>query len=275
MKILLKAAIVIAIAMVLVVPSSIAVTNDNLPTGATRATVKSYIKANYEGGARGANVPISFAEGDDRLPSVTMDDQGHTVVAYTNEEDLLTWNMGIGYALDPEDPAAWNGYIIKLSETEMVWYSDVAYVAGPGPEDYKALYGGNFYWDTDQVGGFEIFDITQDPGDPLYWSYFYWSYSTPDPVCRAVEDCPLYEEPYHHPGSPGPVSMAIYHWMESGFDIPNCPIYTNQDPVGDSTTFFFDAQANLESAPAYDCDLATNLPNWFHLTWQYYKNRGC
>jgi hypothetical protein len=219
-----------------------------------------------QGSSRAENILIPSQEGDDRFPSVTKDKDGHTVVTWTNEQDISTWNMGIAYSDDPEDPMSWIGWIVALTGTTMVWYSDTAYVEGPDPGDFDGLYGVNFYYDVDQVGGYEILDITTDPST---WTYYYWDSPAGDQVCRMVEDGGFYDEPYY--GHSGAISMAIYHFTELGYDIVACPQYRNQDLIdGGSTTYFFDAQANLQTAPASDCDYAT-LPDTFHLTWQYYN----
>ncbi|MCK4901972.1 MAG: hypothetical protein KAS76_01340, partial [Thermoplasmatales archaeon] len=267
----LEAAIVISVVLAFILPSSAVVTNEENTSGKVQAHVENYRQVlPVEGTLRGENIQMPSGEGDDRLPSITKDDAGHTVVTWTNEEGVLTWNMGIAYSDDPTDPMSWTGWIITLTETTMVWYSDTAYVDGPNPEDFHGLYGVNMYFDTELVGGYEILDITQDPGDTAYWSYYYWGDQiATDQVCRAVEDEGYYNEPYYdHDGA---ISMTIYHWADMGYDIEGCPQYFNQDLTeGGSTTFFFDAQANLQTAPARDCDYAT-LPDWFHLTWEYHN----
>jgi hypothetical protein len=275
MKMLLEAVIVITVVAALIMPGSAVVTNESeTATDKIIDTVKEYRKVlPIEGSSRGDDILIPSGEGENRIPSITMDDAGQTVVTWTNEEDISTWNLGIAYSDDPTDPMSWTSWIISTTAGEMMFHSDTAYVSGPGPDDFKGLYGATFYWDAEIVGGYEILDITEDPGDDQYWTYYSWDEVCEDQICRAVEDCGFYEEPYY--GHSGPVSMAIYHKQE-GFDIPGCPMYFNQDiGEGGSTTFFFDAQANLQTAPARDCDLATALPDWFHITWEYYKNRGC
>ena len=243
------------------------VTNEEQTTDRILNQVASYKKVlPMEGGSRAENILMPSQEGDDRFPSITKDKDGHTIVTWTNEQDITTWNMGIAYSDDPEDPMSWIGWVIALSGTTMVWYSDTAYVEGPDPGDFDGLYGVNFYYDVDQVGGYEILDITTDPST---WTYYYWDSPAGDQVCRMVEDEGFYDEPYY--GHSGAISMAIYHFTELGFDIVACPQYRNQDLIdGGSTTYFFDAQANLQTAPASDCDYAT-LPDTFHLTWQYYN----
>lgn len=267
LKIFLEAAIVIAVVLALVLPSSAVITNGENTSRMKKATLSSYTKTlPVEPIQRGTDVLMPSGLGDDRIPSITMDDSGHTVVTWTNEEDFATWNMGIAYSDDPTDPMSWQGWIITLTETTMVWYSDTAYIDGPDPDGYNGLYGVNMYYDTDQIGGYEILDITADPAT---WEYYYWDSPADDQICRMVEDGGYYDEPYN--AFEGPISMAIYHFTELGFDIDACPQYRNQDMIeGGSTTYFFDAQANLQTAPARDCDYAT-LPDTFHLTWEYYN----
>ncbi|KYK20178.1 hypothetical protein AYK24_04065 [Thermoplasmatales archaeon SG8-52-4] len=266
-KLFLEAAVVITVVLALILPSSAVVTNNVNNYGLKQDSVANAVKVfpiNVE--SRGTDVLMPSSPGNDRLPSITKDDAGHSVVTWTNEEDVSTWNMGIAYSDDPTDPMSWAGWIVTLLETTMVWYSDTAYVDGPEPDDFHGLYGANLYYDTDMVGGYEILDITTDPST---WTYYYWDSPAIDQVCRVVEDGGYYDEPYY--GHEGALSMAIYHFTELGYDIVGCPQYRNQDmSEGGSTTYFFDAQANLQTAPARDCDYAT-LPDWFHLTWEYHN----
>lgn len=266
MRSLFKLAIIIFVFIALVLPSSAVVSNSEKSSGKIKNFVSSCTKVMpKEGLQRGTDVLMPSDTGNDRLPSVTKDEAGHVVVTWTNEEDVSTWSMGIAYSDDPTDPMSWQGWIIELTETNMVWYSDTAYIDGPNPEDYHGLYGVNMYYDSDLTGGYQIPDITQNPDS---WEFFIWEgIIAQNQVCRAVEDGGYYNDPYY--GHKGPISMAIYHVNEMSYNIIGCPLYFNQDLAGDSTSYFYDAQAVLQTAPARDCDYAT-LPNWFHLTWEYH-----
>lgn len=266
MKYLIELTIIISIVLALVLPSSAVVTNKENTSGVIKNKISSYTKVlSSDGGQRGTDVLMPSNPGNDRLPSITKDDAGHTVITWTNEEEVSTWNMGIAYSDDPTDPMSWQGWIIVLMETNMVWYSDTAYIDGPNPEDYHGLYGVNMYLDNGLTGGYQISDITEDPS---LWEFFIWNeILAQNQVCRMVEDGGYYNDPYY--GHDGPISMAIFHVIDMGYNIIACPQYFNQNLAGDSTSYFFDAQAVLKTAPARDCDYAT-LPNWFHLTWEYH-----
>jgi hypothetical protein len=274
-KMFLEAAVIIVVVLALVLPSSTAVTNDVTPSEIIQNKVASYRKAipDDRGGARGDDVMIpTFSEGFDRLPSITMDNSGHTVVTFTHEEDVLSWPLTIAYSADPTDPMSWTTWEIALEGVEMIWYSDTAYIDGPEPDDFHGLFGASFYYDLDLISGYTILDITQDPGDTTYWEYFSWSYDVPDQVCRSIEDGGYYlsDTPYgtHY----GPINMFIYHWVYQNppFDIPGCPGYVNHYLEEDSATFCWDAQTVFTSAPASDCDYAA-LPDRFHCTWEYHN----
>jgi hypothetical protein len=273
-KMFLEATVVIVVVLALVLPGSTAVTNDVTPSGIIQDKVASYRKVLPDdgSGARGDDVMMpTFSEGFDRLPSITMDDAGHTVVTFTHEEEVLLWPLTIAYSADPTDPMSWTTWEITLEGIEMIWYSDTAYIDGPEPDDYHVLFGASFYYDTDLISGYKILDITQDPGDTNYWEYFSWSYDVPDQVCRSIEDGGYYKSP----GSPthyGPIDMFIYHWVYQNppFDIAGCPGYLNHNLEEDSTTFVWDAQTVFTSAPARDCDYAA-LPDRFHCTWEYHN----
>ena len=265
-KYLINLTIIIFVVIALVLPSSAVFSSSEKSSGKIKNIISSCTKVlPREGLQRGTDVLMPSGIGNDRLPSITKDEEGHVVVTWTNEEDVLKWNMGIAFSDDPTDEMSWQGWTIELSETNMVWYSDTAFIDGPNPEDYHGLYGVNMYFDNSQTGGYLISDITEDPSS---WEFFVWDVIlAQDQICRMVEDGGYYNDPYH--GHKGPISMAIFHVIDMGYNIIGCPQYFNQNIPGDSTSYFFDAQAVLETAPARDCDYAI-LPNWFHLTWEYH-----
>jgi len=265
-KYLINLTIIIFVVIALVFPSSAVFSSSEKSSGKIKNIISSCTKVlPREGLQRGTDVLMPSGIGNDRLPSITKDEEGHVVVTWTNEEDVLKWNMGIAFSDDPTDEMSWQGWTIELSETNMVWYSDTAFIDGPNPEDYHGLYGVNMYFDNSQTGGYLISDITEDPSS---WEFFVWDVIlAQDQICRMVEDGGYYNDPYH--GHKGPISMAIFHVIDMGYNIIGCPQYFNQNIPGDSTSYFFDAQAVLETAPARDCDYAI-LPNWFHLTWEYH-----
>lgn len=212
-------------------------------------------------------------EGDDILPTITLDTEGRTVVCWTNEVDISTNHMGILYAEDPTDPSGWLGGTYYLDGVEQTSYMDVANIYGSEPDDYEGLYGSILGIDTEQSGGFRFPDITDDQT----WEFFFWTDPALDPMYAAVEDGPYYYQPYTTGGTTpyfGPINMYIYHFNDLGYDIMDCPIYVNYNIMGGSdgsSVFFFDAQSKLLTAPASDPDIAC-LDGRFHLVWQYYND---
>jgi len=261
-----EAAIAIAVALAFILPSSAVIANNTPQNGAVLNEVKSYklIKPTVTG-LRDDNVLVSNSVGDDIIPGITKDAAGHTVVTWTNQEDSLTWNMGIAYSSDPTNPLSWVGYIVTLTGTTMVYSSDTAYVNGPEATDYKGLFGVDMYYDTEQVGFYQIADITTDPST---WLFYYWTDPALDPTYATIEDCGYSTEPYN--GNRGPANMYIYHWNDLGYDIQDCPMYYITNIEAGGATMFFDAQSHLRTAPAKEPAMAM-LPEWFHVAWEYHN----
>ncbi len=260
-----EAAVAIIVALAFILPSSSVIANDTQQNGAVLNEVKSYKVIKPADRTKADNILISNSVGDDIIPGITKDADGNTVVTWTNEEDSLTWNMGIGYSSTPTDPMSWNGYIVTLTGTTMVYASDTAYVAGPEETDYKGLFGVDMYYDTEQVGFYQIADVTTDPST---WLFYYWTDPALNPTYATIEDCGYSTEPYN--GNRGPANMYIYHWNDLGYDIQDCPLYYITNIEAGGATMFFDAQSHLWTAPAKEPAMAM-LPDWFHATWEYHN----
>ena len=263
-KDILKAAVAIAVALAFLMPLSAANANDTGQSPVMRNQIKEYRVITPSESTRADNILVSNTVGDDIIPGITKDAAGNTVITWTNEQDLITWNMGIAYSSTPTVPTSWVGYIIALTGTTMLYSSDTAYVNGP-TGGYQGLYGVQQYYDTMYNGFYQITDITTDPST---WTYSYWTTAIDDPTYATVEDQGYYTEPYYN--SYGPVNMYIYHEVYSTYDIPHCPTYLIFDVANDSSLSFFDGQSHLWTAPAYDPAMAM-LPSWFHLAWQYHN----
>jgi len=264
-KMFLKAGVVIAIALAFVIPTSAVIANDTTQeNNPVRNEIKDFkvIKPTV---GRGDNILVSNSLGDDIIPGITKDAAGHTVVTWTNEQDSLTWNMGIAYSATPTDPVSWTGYLITLQGTTMIYSSDTAYVTGPEPTDYKGLFGVDMYYDTELAGFYQIADITTDPST---WLFYSWTDPALNPTYATIEDCGYSTEPYNN--NRGPANMYIYHWNDLGYDIDNCPLYYITNIEAGGATMFFDAQSHLWTAPAKDPAMAM-LPDWFHVAWEYHN----
>lgn len=261
-----EAAVAIIVALAFILPSTSVIANNTTQSGLVLNEVKSYkvIKPSITN-PKADNILVSNSIGDDVIPGITKDASGNTVVTWTNEEDMLTWNMGIAYSATPTNPASWNGYIITLTGTTMIYASDTAYVTGPETTDYKGLFGVDMYYDTEQVGFYQIPDITTDPST---WLFYYWTDPALDPTYATIEDCGYSTEPYNN--NRGPANMYIYHWDDLGYDIPDCPLYYITNIEAGGATMFFDAQSHLWTAPAKEPAMAM-LPDWFHVAWEYYN----
>ncbi|MDH7518069.1 MAG: hypothetical protein QHH19_07010, partial [Candidatus Thermoplasmatota archaeon] len=156
-----EAAVAVIVALAFILPSTSVVANDEQQNTVIKNQIKGYtVIKPVDGNTKADNILVSNSPGDDVIPGITKDASGNTVVTWTNEEDALTWNMGIAYSSNPTDPTSWLGYIIELMGTTMIYSSDTAYVDGPDPDDYDGLFGVDMYYDTMQVGFYMIPDIT-------------------------------------------------------------------------------------------------------------------
>jgi hypothetical protein len=273
-KYLLQATLVIAVALAFVLPSSAVVTNTTQHQQPTMNTPTATAYRLPKNTGRGDDIQLS-STGEDRYPSITVDQAGHVVVTWTNEIDVSTSNMGIAYSDTPTDPMSWVSWIISLTSTTQILHADTAFIQGPDPTDYKGLYGVFCAPDVSQVGAYKIDDITTDPST---WYYFNWNGAADVPDYSCVSDGGFYYEPYTVGTTTpywGPVNMYIYHYVGSGYDIQACPIYMNYNIRDEAagSVFFFDGQTHLVTAPAVHPDMA-DLSNEFHLTWQYNNNTG-
>jgi len=264
-KKIIRSTVGVVVSLIMILQMTTVLAYDQGQPAAIKNQIRGYTSIHPNPKASTAdNILVSNTAGDDVIPGITKDASGHTVVTWTNEQDPLTWNMGIAYSSAPSDPASWTGWTIQLTGTTMVSSSDTAYVNGPTGL-YKGLYGVQLYYDTAQLGCYEITDITTDPST---WTFLVWNRVADNPTYAVVEDQGYYSEPYNH--GFGPANMYIYHEVYQAYDIQDCPTYWINDIKNSSGSEFFDAQSHLWTAPAKDPAMAM-LPHEFHLAWQYHN----
>ena len=134
----LEAAIVISIALALLMPGSAVIANetsdsvDTFLEGTTRVEIKE-AKTCPDGvrplSTDGEVIQISgWWEGDDLLPSITMDSQDNVFITWENDESSSISSGGFSWNDDPLNQDAWwtNGVIISLVGLEEIIYPDVA-----------------------------------------------------------------------------------------------------------------------------------------------------
>jgi len=276
-KFLLKAAIVIAVVLALVLPSSAVITNkvgntkqsisikqySKLPEGSVPVEVQSYRQIQPVNNIlAGENILISDVD-DDILPSICVDPDGHTVVTYTNQPSFSEGYMGISWSDDPTDPMSWQGWIITITGDDM--FFDTALIQGPEPDDYKDLMGVYMQMSDEFSGYYLIPDITSDVGE---WLFYNWQGGAPEPEYACISDMGFYQDLYY-PDMWGPFNFFIYHEIYSTYDIPSCPICFHTDVRGGTGGVgFFDGQSFEKTAPANDPDIV-DLGDHFHTCIQY------
>ena len=138
---LLEAVLVIAVTLAFVMPASVAITNStqadekiqntffgDSATHRDKEKVCSYEKSDYSPLGEGVDVRLTgdWNTGDDILPSVTRDDDGYTVVSWTNEIGVGEATMGFLYSDNPTDPSTWLGGTYMLGGISELRYVDTA-----------------------------------------------------------------------------------------------------------------------------------------------------
>jgi len=174
-KMFIEAALVIVVTLALIMPVTAVVSND----------VKSnslYEQREIQGSiekrpqdttfAGGDDVLASPYPGDDYIPSITKDMEGHIVVTWTNEQSFSESNWGVSYSSDPSDPNTWYDNSLVLTLTGNDYYWDTAYIHSSVPDEYSGLMGVFFSLSEQQMGYYEIPDITGDFAD---WPVYTWS----------------------------------------------------------------------------------------------------
>lgn len=252
-KAILGAALVIAVVLALVMPISAVITNDEKSNGSfERIDIQGCMaKKPKDNTFAGGNVYVTPFQGDDLLPAITKDLDGHTVITWTNEQSFSESFFGISYSANPGDPQTWydNGLVLILSGNDM--YFDTALIQGTEAEDYTGLMGVYLGMGDDTHGYYQIADITSDYAE---WPIYVWSGESPDPYYAAIADGVSYQGLYY-PDMFGPQVFYVYHFEGMGYDIPRCPIFMHIDTrSGSGGVSFFDAQMYEQTAPAGDPD---------------------
>jgi hypothetical protein len=279
-KTVLKATIVLAVALAFIMPGATAVTNSTkqvnpvgVPQNAIRRdftaiTAQSLLHA----ASAGDDIDLTgWNPGDDRLPRIHETSEGYPFVTWTNEADVLTSNLGYAYATDPTSQDDWQTHavIIQLTGATQLRYGDTARYA----HDDLQMFGVFMVFDSglEATGAVNIPDIS----DFNTWSFYTWNGGAPEPVGTCVDD-----NSYYHVVVPsetydvwGPYNLNIYHEIYTTYDIPGCPIAFHTDIIGQAGIGFFDAQSHQKTAPASDPDMAC-LNNSFHTVIQYNNPSG-
>ncbi len=245
----LKAAVVIAVASALIFSGNAAMTNNVTTQSKQTETVQIQDFVKYTNTPQplvGDDILMASSAGDDIYPGVTYDKDEHYVVSWTNTPSFSEGKWGISYSEgDPLNAASWTSYVLTLNGND--WYWDTAKVAGDEPGDFDGLMGVYASLTDETVGYYLIDDVTTDPTG---WLVYGWQGGAPDTEYACIEDSGFYGGLYY-PQYVGPFNFYLYHFQESGFDIPGCPVFMRTDVRGGAGgVFFFDAQSEEKTAPA-------------------------
>jgi len=270
-RIYLEVAVAISIALALIMHGSAVIANETSESvysfleGTTRVEIKE--AKTCPDGVRplsidGEVLQISgWAEGDDCLPSITMDSENNVFVTWENDEDAGKSNGGFAWNDDPLNQDAWfeNGVVISLVGLEEIIYPDVALCDS---ENYE-LFGVFLGLDVEQAGLIQIPDVT----DYNTWECMTWEGGAPEPEYAEVADGGWYPD-LNYPDVIGPYNMYIYREVYDPYDIPSCPICFHTGIAAGSGVGYFDGQSEELTAPASDPDMV-NFEDRFHTVVQY------
>ena len=264
-KYILKAVIVITIALAFVLPGVAVVTNtktnymnEKMWEGKTRREIseaKTWSPTNKALPVnKGGNIAITgWAEGDARRPSITKDRLEHYFVTYQFDADLLSSPAGFAWTLDPLDQEAWwaNGVTLTLEGVEMLYYPDTATCESP---NYPLM---NVFMaiDTEEAGGMYM----ADPTDYANWEIYTWTNGAPEPELAEIADGGWYQD-LNYDDVIGPFNFYIYREIYDVYDLKSCPTFFHTGIEAASGVGYFDAQSHEKTIPANDPD-QVNLPD--------------
>jgi hypothetical protein len=204
-------------------------------------------------------------EGDDCLPAVTKDFDGHTILTWTHFEDIATSKIVLAYSDTPTNSKSWEVRVVGLSGINRLYMSDIAKIKGDDYNEYQGLVGVFLDLDDETDGFYLIPDIT----DMDTWEFYIWiPIDSFEPEYIQIADNSWYTVPQLN--LEGVCYVCIRGRIIDGQYIRGCPelVYLNLGDIGGGG--YLDGQTRLWTAPASDPDMV-NLEDRFHLTWQYHN----
>ena len=196
------------------------------------------------------------SEYDDIMPAITTDDKGHIVVTWTQQQGIISAELGFAYSGDGQ---SWTSYVTQYGE--LLTHSDISW---QDCKTYTGLYGVYIDELNGYMGFYRIGDIT----DNTTLQVSYWTGDAPEPLYACVADNTYLEGQYHDVD--GPACMYIYHEIYDVYDIPACPCQMIADLSEGSGELTFDGQSHLVTAPADNPDMA-GVSMDVHYVWDYYN----
>lgn len=185
---------------------------------------------------------------DDRLPDITQDGDGNVVVVWTHEISTLEGDIGLAYSTDGGN--TWTPSTFEFEGFQ--YYAGIGYFEGSkyeGPE-WDGLWIDSLDLITEAGNFILITDLTDEA---TYEAYAWSEGSRPGASCLNLEDDMWYRN-FHYDYAPGPVvgminddqgmTQGIELWWESAGDDLGAIVYN------------WDAEADIDSAPGRDIDLA-------------------
>jgi hypothetical protein len=230
-----KTALVIAVALAFILPTSAVIVNTQenvegthqaLFDAAARPCMIKTLKT-YDGSggiallSDGDDIKISpewyTSGGDDTNPAITVDDKENIVITWTNynedpdiEGDKKGFNIGLTYSADGVDQDAFQQHAIiyesmftaESVKVPDIFSSDIALIRGPETDDYTGLFGVYLQRDQDgneYTGFYQIHDVTGDPTKEGYANFSYWVSDPPEATTKvkyaAIADGGYYHQP--------------------------------------------------------------------------------
>ncbi len=201
-----------------------------------------------------SNILVTPFVGDDRLPSITKDQHGYTVVTWTNQQKINETYMGIAYSSTPTNQTMFydTALVLMFEGNNNYMYWDTAYVKGSKSNDYNGLWGVYLDKANEQLGFYRIPDIT---ANYQTWNEFYfWDGQIPSAVNAEISDQGFYSGK-NHPEIKGPFNFYIYDYQDDDYNISQCPVLVRTDGNLEGGIQYYDGQKNEKTAPADNPDM--------------------
>jgi hypothetical protein len=274
-KIFFKISLIIAIIFTLIIPGIADINKEE-----TNQAYKNIIEGKLEQkptenllkNIAGNDILVSPYFGDDQLPSITEDSNGHTIVTWTNEQNITETNWGIAYSENPTNQTSWlsaeNNSVLLLQDISNGINWDTAFIKG-GDSDFIGL-AGSFISKTEGIHGFYIIkDITTDPIENMGTDWLFWQMDDhPNVYNSEIADGPSFINKNNPTYEPGPFVLYIFTYTKDDLVLNQTPVFTQmllEDlEIGSiGIAYYFDAQENEKTIPADNPDYCA-LINEYH-----------
>jgi len=275
-KTIIKYILLITITLALIIPTSTSFNNEKTNLTYKEITIKGRLEQKSTTStiknSAGDDIIITPYYGDDRIPSITEDSDSHTIITWTNEQNLTEANWGIAYSETPLNQTSWlsggNSSVLILQGISNGKNWDTAFIQG-GDGDYIGL-AGSFISKSEGIHGFYIIkDITTDPIENMGKDWLFWAINDrPDVYNCEIADGPSFINKNNPIYQPGPFVFYIFTYTNNNVILNQTPVFTNilledLEEGSIAIVYYYDAQEYEKTIPADNPDYCA-LSNEYH-----------